>query len=183
MKPENKASSPFKTPENYFEAFKVSVPKDLRVMGNSASSEFQDPFKTPAQYLKNFTLSLPKEALLEKFGQNIPPKQPFEHNPKVISMSWVQPTLAAAAMLVFLLSTPFIFKSLNDSLNTMDVAVIDQYWDYATDAITAYDMAESIDDNSTQWAENSPLSEGLEEYLNTQLHLIEAIEFNPNDYE
>ena len=81
MKPENKASSPFKTPENYFEAFKVSVPKDLRVMGNSASSELQDPFKTPAQYLKNFTLSLPKEALLEKFGQNIPPEQPFEHNP------------------------------------------------------------------------------------------------------
>ena len=183
MKPENKAFSPFKTPENYFEAFKVSVPKDLRVMGNSASFEFQDPFKTPAQYLKNFTLSLPKEALLEKFGQNIPPEQPFEHNPKVISMSWVQPALAAAAMLVFLLSTPFIFKSPNDGLNTMDVAVIDQYWDYATDAITAYDMAESIDDNSTQWAENSPLSEGLEEYLNTQLHLIEAIEFNPNDYE
>ena len=80
-------------------------------------------------------------------------------------------------------STLFFFKSPNDGLNTMDVAVIDQYWDYATDAITAYDMAESIDDNSTQWAENSPLSEGLEEYLNTQLHLIEAIEFNPNDYE
>ena len=183
MKPENKASSPFKTPENFFEAFKVSVPKDLRAKDSSGSSEFQDPFKTPAQYLINFTVSLPEEALLEKFGQNIPPEQPFEHNPKVISMSWVQPALAAAAMLVFLGSTPVSFKSPTDRLGTREVAAIDQYWDYATDAITAYDMAEFIDDNSTQWAENSPLSEGLEDYLNTQLHPIEAIEFNPNDYE
>ncbi len=164
MKPENKTASPFKAPENYFENFKVTIPKDLRTLDNRKSSEFQDPFKTPAHYLKNFTVPLPQEVALEQFVQNTAHKQ-------------------ISAVLVFLLSTPFIFKSSTDRLDTMDVAAIDQYWDYATDAITPYDMAEFIDNTTTQWAESTALSEGLENYLNTQLHPIEVIEFNPNDYE
>jgi hypothetical protein len=183
MKPENKVPSPFKTPEYYFEAFKVSVSKDLRAKDRSGASEFQDPFKTPAHYLKNFTVPLPQEVVLEQFVQTTAHKKISASEPKILSLSWVQTALSAAAVLVFLLSTPFIFKSSTDRLETMDVATIDQYWDYATDAITPYDMAEFIEDNSTQWTENSPLSEGLEDYLNTQLHPIEAIEFNSNDYE
>jgi len=34
MKPENKTASPFKAPENYFENFKVTIPKDLRTLDN-----------------------------------------------------------------------------------------------------------------------------------------------------
>ena len=183
MKPENKTASPFKAPENYFENFKVTIPKDLRTLDNRKSSEFQDPFKTPAHYLKNFTVPLPQEVELEQFVQNTAHKQISASEPKILSLSWVQTALSAAAVLVFLLSTPFIFKSSTDRLDTMDVAAIDQYWDYATDAITPYDMAEFIDNNTIQWAESTALSEGLENYLNTQLHPIEVIEFNPNDYE
>lgn len=183
MKPENKVASPFKAPENYFENFKVSIPQDLRTVDNRKPSEFQDPFKTPAHYLKNFTVSLPQEAVLEQSIQTKAHKQITASEPKILSLSWVQTALSAAAVLVFLLSTPFIFKSSTDRLDTMDVAAIDQYWDYATDAITPYDMAEFIEDNTTQWAEGTSLSEGLENYLSTQLHPIEAIEFNPNDYE
>ena len=121
--------------------------------------------------------------MLEQFVQTTAHKKISASEPKILSLSWVQTALSAAAVLVFLLSTPFIFKSSTDRLDTMDVAAIDQYWDYATDAITPYDMAEFIEDNSTQWVEGTSLSEGLENYLSTQLHPIEAIEFNPNDYE
>ena len=183
MKPENKVASPFKAPKNYFENFKPTIPQDLRAVDNRKHSEFQDPFKTPAHYLKNFTVPLPQEAVLEQFVQTTAHKKISAYEPKILSLSWVQTALSAAAVLVFLLSTPFIFKSSTDRLDTMDVSAIDQYWDYATDAITPYDMAEFIEDNSTQWIEGTALSEGLENYLSTQLHPIETIEFNPNDYE
>ena len=183
MNPENKTALPFKAPENYFQNFKLTIPQDLRAVDNRKPSEFQDPFKTPAHYLKNFTVPLPQEVVLEQFVQTTARKKISASEPKILSLSWVQTALSAAAVLVFLLSTPFIFKSSTDRLDTMDVAAIDQYWDYATDAITPYDMAEFIEDNSTQWVEGTSLSEGLENYLSTQLHPIEAIEFNPNDNE
>ena len=183
MNPENKTALPFKAPENYFQNFKLTIPQDLRAVDNRKPSEFQDPFKTPAHYLKNFTVPLPQEVVLEQFVQTTARKKISASEPKILSLSWVQTALSAAAVLVFLLSTPFIFKSSTDRLDTMDVAAIDQYWDYATDAITPYDMAELLEDNATQWAEGTSLSEGLENYLSTQLHPIEAIELNPNDYE
>ena len=183
MNPENKTALPFKAPENYFQNFKLTIPQDLRAVDNRKPSEFQDPCETPAHYLKNFTVPLPQEVVLEQFVQTTARKKISASEPKILSLSWVQTALSAAAVLVFLLSTPFIFKSSTDRLDTMDVAAIDQYWDYATDAITPYDMAEFIEDNSTQWVEGTSLSEGLENYLSTQLHPIEAIEFNPNDYE
>jgi len=157
MKARKLPPQPFKIPTGYLEGFKVSLPQKENI-----STHSNEPFATPETYFKDFKVVIPQAS-----------------NPavKVVPLyrkySWV----AAAAVLFILMATPF-FANRNSPITNTDTiaaAAIDEYWGYATDALTTYDMVSFIIENPTALDNNTLASEGLESYLESSLHPVEVI--------
>jgi hypothetical protein len=157
MKARNLPIQPFKIPTGYLEGFKVSLPQKEKLSARS-----NKPFATPETYFKDFKVAMP---------QNISPTV------KVVSLYKKYSWMAAAAVLFIIMATRFftIDNFPNTNKDTIAAAAIDEYWEYATDALTTYDMAAIIIENTTALDNNTLAGEGLESYLESSLHPVEVI--------
>lgn len=162
MKAVPKPSNPFKVPSGYLDRFEVQLPSALdSTKRNNSKKHLQAPFEVPSGYFESFKVKLaptpsPVIPLYKKYS------------------GW-----AAAAVLVTLFTWPF-WNTENKSSNENAVATsaIDSYWDYATDALTPYDMAAFVSIESSDLLTDQPLSESVTSYLESQIHPLETIELN-----
>jgi|AntAceMinimDraft_13_1070369.scaffolds.fasta_scaffold03435_4 hypothetical protein len=157
MKARKLPIQPFKIPTGYLEGFKVSLPQKEKLSARS-----NKPFTTPETYFKDFKVAMP---------QTISPTV------KVVSLYKKYSWMAAAAVLFIIMATTFftIGNFPNTNKDPIAAAAIDEYWEYATDALTTYDMAAFIIENTTALDHNTLASEGLESYLESSLHPVEVI--------
>lgn len=153
-----KTTQPFKVPQGYLEGFKVRFPKANK----------NTPFKVPEGYFTAFNIQLPT---------------PEKHAQKVTPLYKKATYWAAAAAILLLIATPLLLsKNTELHANTpIGIAAIDQYWDYATDAITPYDMATFVTTNPEQYLTENTLSVALDPYLESKLHPLEALNINRDE--
>lgn len=167
MKAAKKPSNPFKVPSGYLDSFEVQLPKSLDTgKRNSPKNHKHAPFQVPAGYFENFSVNKTLDA-------NTRPSIPLYEK-----YAWV----AVAAVLLVALITPFM--STNTEPKGQEVlanAAIDSYWEYATDALTPYDMASLLDPSEQTFETNSAWSPSLEIYLESQIHPYETLELNSTE--
>ncbi len=90
--------------------------------------------------------------------------------------------MAAAAVLLVVMTTPFMRTNMEPvGQEVLANTAIDSYWEYATDALTPYDMAAYVDSESSDFNTANPLSPSLEGYLESQIHPLETLELNSNE--
>lgn len=168
MKAAKKPSNPFKVPSGYLESFEVQLPKSLDTnKRNSPKKHKHAPFQVPSGYFDGFSVKKIQDS-------NTPPSLPLYKK-----YAW----MAAAAVLLVVMTTPFIRTNVEPvGQEVLANTAIDSYWEYATDALTPYDMAAYVEaTNDNPFDTDSPLSPSLEGYLESQIHPLETLELNSNE--
>lgn len=166
MKASKTTINPFKIPVGYLEGFEVSLPKKVK---NTHAKSDKQVFKVPENYFKNFKIDTEKL-----------PATKHKTIPLYKKYSW----LAAAVVLMALIATPIYMGSqnaLNSSHTSIATTTIDGYWEYATDALTTYDMAAYIEGASFESNENTFFNPDIEYFVESQMHPLETIHLNTTE--